>query len=187
MIKKIEIVSFILILLCVIIYVFLNGINVYSVYVQNKIIDSVFNINVDEIKDASIDSNDSYSNMYLGYIEIPKYDIKRLIKYGTGADILNIGYVGMHELSGNLSDDDLIILAGHNISSVFSKLHFLSNGDFVYINTVGILRKFVVYDVRVVSEYDIDYLLDNRKNELLLITCTKKNGERLLVFLREVL
>ena len=75
-----------------------------------------------------------------------------------------------------------IILAGHNIPNVFSKLHDISVGDIVFVNN-GSDRKFIVYDRKIVSESDFSYFY-NRNNELMLITCDKK-GYRLLVFLRE--
>ena len=171
----------------------------HDISVQNRIIDDIFNVyeesdlSTDVVNNISI-SNESVSigsnilsDDYLGYIFIPRFDIKRLIKSGTKDNILNGGYVGMHRLSGSLDGSDLVILAGHNVSNVFSKLHHINNGDSVFINTNLKSRKFIVYDKKTVSEYDIGYLDDNRNNELLLITCTKKKGERLIVFLREEL
>lgn len=133
--------------------------------VQSKIIDNAFKL-------------DSYS----GYILIPRFGIKRLIKSGTDDSVLDSGYVGIYEFSGDLSSNDLIILAGHNIPNVFSKLHDISIGDIVFVNN-GSDRKFIVYDKKIVSESDFSYFY-NRNNELMLITCDKK-GYRLLVFLRE--
>lgn len=169
----------------------------YDINVQNEIIDDIFNMDInDEVVYGSdsfnssstlSNSNDIVYGDYLGYIYIPRFNIKRLIKDGTDDSILNGNYVGIHRLSGGLDGNDLIILAGHNISNVFSKLHIINIGDFVYINTINLNRKFIVYDKKIVSEYDINYLDDNRYNELLLITCTKNSGERLLVFLREEL
>jgi len=188
--KNVKAVSLILILLGLGIKLYFYILNSYDISVQNKIIDNVFNFEVD----TSYVSTDIFSyqnkysdNLYLGYIYIPRFNIKRLIKSGTDDSVLNSGYVGMHSLSGGLDNDDLIILAGHNISNVFGMLHSISIGDYVYINTNRLKRKFIVYDSKVVDEYDSGYLFDNHTNELLLITCTKKSGERLIVFLREVL
>lgn len=183
MIKKVRIISLILILVSLGIIIYFESIKKYDVYVQNKIIDDVFSIDIDERSDDSYLSFDDY----LGYISIPKFNIKRLIKNTTDSDILNDGYVGVHELSGDLESDDLIILAGHNVSNVFHKLHSISIGDVIYIQTFNVSREFVVYDTSIVNEHDFSSLVSNRKNELLLITCTKHNGERLLVFLKEVL
>ena len=137
----------------------------HDIVVQNKIIDNAFVL-------------DSYD----GYIFIPRFGIKRLIENGTDSSVLDSGYVGIYESSGDLSGSDLIILAGHNVPNVFSKLHDISIGDIVFVNN-GSDRKFVVYDKKVVSESDFSFF-NNRNNELMLITCDKK-GYRLLVFLKE--
>ena len=74
-------------------------------------------------------------------------------------------------------------MAGHNILGVFSKLHDISIGDYVYLGSSSRIRKFIVYDKKIVSESDFSYF-GNRLNEMLLITCDKE-GYRLLVFLKE--
>ena len=145
-----------------------DGLAFYDVVVQNRIIDS-FN---------SFDDSD-----FIGYVEIPKFRVRRLVKSGTSSDVLDNLYVGLFELSNDINSSGLIVLAGHNVSNVFSCLHSISVDDFVYIGYRGGVRRFIVYDKKVISEYDFSYF-SNRKNELMLITCDKK-GYRLLVFLRE--
>ena len=77
----------------------------------------------------------------------------------------------------------VIILAEHNISNVFSRLHDISIGDSVILGG-SVYRRFVVYDKKIVSENDFSYFYD-RPNELMLITCTDYDGYRLFVFLKE--
>ena len=173
--KNVRIISIFIIIICFLILLYFRFTEQYSIIAQNRIIDNIF----------QLDYHEDYGD-YLGYIYIPRFDIKRLIKSGTDTSILDDGYVGLHEMSDSLYGSHLIILAGHNISSVFSKLHYLSIGDDVFIKNNDINRKFIVYDSIVANEYDMKYF-DNRDNELLLITCTDKRGYRLLVFLREVL
>ena len=178
MIKRLKIVSLLLIYsgICSLLYMHFNDIK--DRYVQEEVISNVFS---EEVIDNVVINND---NDYLGYIYIPKFNIKRLIKYGTEKNILDEEYVGMHKLSGDLLGDDLIILAGHNTVNVFKNLHKSNIGDYVFINR-EISRKYVIYNKLIVSENDFYYLLNNRKNELLLITCTNTKGYRLLVFLKE--
>ena len=173
MIKELKVVSLVLIYtgICTFLYIYFNNEN-------DKIIQEGFIIN-----SFNSDSNIVFDN--IGYLYIPKFNIKRVIKEGTDSSILDAGFVGMHKLSRCLSCDDLIILAGHNISNVFSKLHIIDIGDVVYINSYSLSRKFIVYDKKIVNEHDFSYLVNNRSNELLLITCTRNKGERLLVFLKE--
>ena len=166
----------------------------YDIFVQNRIIDDIFTIG-DSSSVSDIDVEHDISGLsssiddvsdYLGYISIPSFGIKRLIKNGTDESVLNGNFVGLYG-SNNLDSDDLIILAGHNVSNVFSKLHFISVDDVVYVNSYNFQREFVVYDKRIVDEGDTFYLSSDRSHELLLITCTKSSGKRLLVFLKEVL
>lgn len=105
--------------------------------------------------------------------------------YGTDSFILDKGYVGIHDSSCDIYSDCLVILAGHNIPNVFSSLHDISIGDSVFLGG-SVLRKFIVYDKKVVSENDFSYFYD-RAHELMLITCTESDGYRLLVFLKEEL
>ena len=167
--KSVRRVSVLIIIFCLIYLVNLYGGGQFDVVVQNRIIDDIF-------------VTGNYFD-YLGYIEIPKFGIRRLIKYGTDSDILDDLYVGLYELSSDIDSDDLIILAGHNVSNVFSSLHNILIGDYVYIVSPNGFRRFIVYDKKVVSDDDFSYF-DNRKNEMLLITCDK-TGYRLFVFLEE--
>ena len=175
MLKELKIFSLVLIYTGVCTFLYIHFSDLKNKSVQENIIEEVFNN----------DSDIAYDSDYLGYLSIPRFNIERVIKMGTDSDILDSGFVGVHRLSGCLNCDDLIILAGNNISSVFSKLHDIDIGDFVYINSYNLSRRFIVYSKKVVSEYDFSYLVNNRKNELLLITCTMNKGERLLVFLKE--
>lgn len=191
MVRKIKIISVLLIVFSLIFILIFSYNNVKDVYVQNKIIDNMFIYDSESIKNEVSDSNVYNINYevsdYLGYIYIPRFNIRRLIKNGTDSSILDSNYVGVHELSSSILDDDLIILAGHNVFNVFSKLHDININDLVILGSSGVSRKFLVYNKVVVNEYDFSYLNSNRKNELLLITCTNKSGERLLVMLKEVL
>ena len=179
MVKGLKVFSLVLIYtgICTFLYIYFNDFK--SKKVQEEIISEISESNSDVVV------SDSTVNNYLGYLYIPRFNIQRVIKSGTDSDILDSEFVGLHRLSGCLDCSDLIILAGHNIPSVFSKLHDIDIGDFVYINSYNLSRRFIVYDKKNVNEYDFSYLVNNRKNELLLITCTMNKGERLLVFLKE--
>lgn len=174
MIKSLKIFSIVIVVFCFGIVVYLRLHDCYEISVQNSIIDREFSINNTDLND------------YLAYIYIPRFNIRKIIKEGTSSDVLDAGYVGIYDFSYDLSGSDLIILAGHNIFSVFSRLHSISIGDLVYIRNNSIDRKFIVYDKKIVGDTDFSQFY-NRKNELLLITCTNKKGYRLFVFLKEEL
>lgn len=154
---------------CILVYIHFDINN--DILVQNSIIDNLFSV-------------DSYSDEYLGFIEVPRLSIKRLIKRGTDSIVLDNGYVGLYNLRDDLSSHNLVVLAGHNTFNVFGKLHDILVGDSVYISGNSFNRKFIVYDKLIVKDDDFSYF-SNRINELLLITCTDDYGYRLLVFLRE--
>ena len=90
--------------------------NIKEVNYHNKIIDKIY------------DNHNYIKNNYKGYIEIPKYNIKRLIKNEPSS--LNKNYAYM---MNNSLDDEKIIIAGHNIKIVFRNLHLLKNDDLIYI------------------------------------------------------
>jgi len=170
LLKIVKRISLVIVLICLGYLIFINAYQEYDVISQNRIIDSIFNYDLSD---------------YDGYIYIPRFNIKRLIMRGTDGYTLDQGYVGMYDSSCDISSDCLVILAGHNISNVFSRLHDISIGDSVILGG-SVYRRFVVYDKKVVSEDDFSYFY-NRSNELMLITCTDYDGYRLFVFLKEVL
>lgn len=170
--KIVKVFSLVIIFICVFYFIFRDVYSYYDISIQNRIIDNAFSI-------------DNSSDDYLGYIYIPKYNIKRIIKYGTTSDILDSGYVGMYGSYSDLASDSLIVLAGHDIVNVFSCLHKISIGDYIFLKSNSINRKFVIYDKKVIKDDDFSYFY-NRPHELMLITCDKE-GYRLLVFLKEVL
>lgn len=113
---------------------------------------------------------------YLGYIEIPKYNIKRLIKEGMNDEMLDNNYVGFKRIN-----DKLILLAGHDINLVFHKIHYLETNDLIYLN----LYKLIKY--KVIKTYEInvdDYSILNNKYDsetIILMTCTKEENKRYIV------
>lgn len=134
-----------------------------SIKFHNKIISNIY------------DNHIEYKE-YLGYIEIPKYNIKRLIKKGMNSEILNNNYIGF-----KIINDNLILLAGHNINLVFHKIHYLRINDLIYLN----LDKMTTY--KVVKKYEIrvdDYSVLNKNynnKTMILMTCTKDKNKRLIV------
>ena len=108
------------------------------------------------------------------YIEIPKYNIRRIIKNDISNNILDNYYVGYMKIN----NPNLIVIAGHDINLVFHKIHYLKDNDTIYINN----NKYIVYDYK---EIDInDYSDINKKYDkktLMLITCTNDKNKRYIV------
>lgn len=157
----------ILISICIII---IKNINEYNnTLYQNKIIS--------KIKDSH-----NINSEYIGYIEIPKYKVKRLIKEGTNNNILDHYFVGKM----NIKNNNLTILAGHDINLVFHKLHYLNKDDIIYLNDFKYLKIYKVIKKIKVDINDYTYLYKTyNKDTLLLITCTNKSDKRLIVILEK--
>lgn len=123
------------------------------------------------------------TNNYLGYIEFTDYGIKRLITTGTSNNILDQSLVGTLSISANLDDEfGNIILAGHNTSNVFQKLHYMKIGDQVKIVTHKNAYYYTITNKYTVNDNDMSYFKRiNDKKQLTLITCNNDGKKRLIV------
>lgn len=120
---------------------------------------------------------DSHKNEYISYIEIPKYNIKRLIKDNVSDNTLDKYYVGIM----NVENDNLLVLAGHNVNIVFHKIHYLKSGDLVYIY-LDKRKVYKVVETKEISVNDYTYLYKKYdKKTLMLITCTRDKNKRFIV------
>ena len=138
-------------------------------------------INSIKYQNKIIQTYDNYKNIYEGYIEIPKYNIKRLIKNGTSNKILDNNYVGIMKQNNNLT-----ILVGHNINLVFHKIHYLKKGDIIYLYQTY-KEKYKVINMKEVNENDSSDLYKNYNDKtLILITCTKDKNKRYMVIAKQI-
>ena len=143
---------------------------------DNKIIKTVFFVNKNEIeKTEGLD--------YVGYLEIPKFNLKRIIKVGNTKDILDSNYVLYYNSFKSLDkNNNNIILLGHNIESVFRFLHYMDVGDSITLVTYTTCYNFQITNIDIIPETEVD-VLNKSYNEktLTLITCMKNNKNRLVV------
>lgn len=116
------------------------------------------------------------SSIYEGYIYIPKFNYKNVIKKGDKA--INENLVSMHSLSDEIGGNN-IILSGHNNKYVFHKLYNLNIGDEIII---GDFKKDYRYTVDNIKIVNLDDSSTFNKEGLKLITCTNDNQKRLVVF-----
>lgn len=137
-------------------------------------------------KEQEPEETNEIPNNYLGYIIIPKYNIKKLIKLGTEDYILNQNIVGLYNNGNNLdSKEGQIILAGHNNKDVFKNIAKLKTNDEIKIITVDKTYTYKVTKTKIISINDYNDFVNYKKaKELVLITCMSKNT-RLLVFAKE--
>ncbi len=147
----------------------------FTLYI-NEDID--YNKNVDNIIESKIKMKD-----YDGYLYIPKFSYKGLIKSGKDKEVLDSNNI-LHFNNGcNLNDEyGNIVLAGHNNKYVFSILYKLSIGDDLIVYENSKEYKFKIYKIITVNIEDT-YILNNvvSNKMITLITCTKDNQNRLVV------
>lgn len=163
----------ILIVIILIIIVFLNRIELkrkeYKINLKHQII-------TEEVINNSIIPEE-----YLGYIEIKKYQVKRLIKDNTLKKTLDEGFVGMYHMSSPLDSSSNIILAGHNQNNIFLCLHKINKEDEIKIITNNGNYTFRVLKKIIIDDNDYSYFNKTYKKTLTLITCTNNIKKRLLV------
>lgn len=114
--------------------------------------------------------------IYKGYIYIPKFDYKNVIKKDSSA--LDENLVLMTNFSDEIGGNS-IVLAGHNNRYVFNKIYYLNIGDEIIISNESKDYKYIVNKTKYIKVDDYDSL--NNKDSLTLITCTNNNQERYIV------
>lgn len=188
------------------------AINEYAVNVSNfdnkdslKLIDEAKNYN-SKLSGTTIvdvfsnpDSENTGSSSYLdilningngimGYIEIPKIDIKIPIYHGTSAKVLQKGVGHLEGSSFPVGGANThAVLSGHRglpSSRLFTDLDQLKDGDLFYINVLGQVLAYQVDQISVVEPSDVEKLgLQEGGDFVTLVTCTPYaiNTHRLLV------
>lgn len=121
------------------------------------------------IKNNNIDSE------YSGFIYIPKFDYKNLIK--EGEDSLDQNLVELTNFSDKIGENK-IILAGHNNKYVFNKIYNLDIDDQIIISDFSIDYNYKVIEKRIIKVDDFSYF---KEEGLYLITCTDNNQERFII------
>lgn len=114
---------------------------------------------------------------YYGVLNIPKLNITLPVQEtwsDYSASLTPCRY------TGSLSGDNLII-AGHNFSSHFGKLHSLSQGDTVeFTDALGVKEVFVVSSKEKLNGYDVEGMKDGDW-DLTLFTCDYTGLNRITI------
>lgn len=121
----------------------------------------------------------------IGQVYIPKVSINYPIISETNDTLMKLGitkYWGCNPNEvGNMS------IVGHNYRNdgkFFSRLHYVTNGDIIYITDLyGQTLSYVVYKTMVVDPYDTSCTsqLTNGRTEVTLITCYNNGTQRYVV------
>ena len=121
----------------------------------------------------------------IGQINIPKVSINYPIISETSEKLMKIGITKYWGCNPNEVGNMCVV--GHNYRNdgkFFSKLHYVTNGDIIYVTDLyGDTLTYVVYNTMVVDPYDTNctsQLTDGRK-DITLITCYNKGTQRYVV------
>ena len=116
-------------------------------------------------------------NDYIGYLSIPKLDLKLPVMSGWSYKQLKISpcrFMGSHK------DDNLVVMA-HNYTRHFGKIHTLKADDIVYFQDLGgNTIQYKVSLLQTLSGSDIDKV-SSEEYDLTLFTCTYSGKNRILV------
>lgn len=128
------------------------------------------------------------NNGMMGYISIPKIDVKIPIYHGTSSDILQKGVGHLEGSSIPIGGENThTVLSAHRglpSSRLFTDLDQLKVGDTFYIHILDEVLAYRVNQVLVVEPSDIDFLqIVKGEDYVTLVTCTPYaiNTHRLLV------
>ena len=173
-----------IILFLLVLFLTISCYEIYKIFNVKKI----ENIEIEKIEELKISDEKLKENKqtqeeliltkpYLGYIEIEKLGIKKLISYGTTDDVLNKNVVGLHKASILLDDPyGNIILAGHNNKYVFANLLKIKINDEIKITSYIKTYTFKVFKIDIVELDNYDYFKSYDDSKILtLITCYSKN------------
>lgn len=137
-------------------------------------------------------SNPSYSNYYIGYLEIPKINLNR-------------GFVDINSEDNNISknvtivktsdmpdvDKGNFILAAHSGSayiSYFNDLYKLSTGDKAYVTYNGVKYTYQIKKIYTQPKTgQIGIYRDHDKTTLTLVTCTNTDKTTQTIYIAELI
>lgn len=134
-----------------------------------------------KINEMFINNGNKIDDEYIGYIEIERLGIKRLIKEGITSEVLDNNFVGYVTRSKPINEIGNTVLAGHSINIVFAKLHSLKIEDTIIITTYDKSYKYKVSKKYETSPDDVSIYNSGAVKELTLITCTNNNSKRLII------
>lgn len=138
---------------------------------------------VHEEKVEDVITNKIKMREYDGYLYIPKFEYKGLIKTGESKRILDSNNILFIDNGSKINDEFFnIVLAGHNNRYVFSILYKININDEVIIHENSHEYIFKIYEKQTIKITDT-YILDNvyDKKIVTLITCTRNNQKRLVL------
>lgn len=148
--------------------------------------------NITELTDEQLEVYNSMLNIsnngIMGYVEIPKIDVKLPIYHGTSDDVLQvaIGHVESSSLPIGGESTHTVLMGHRGLPSakLFTSIDKLEIGDIFYIYSLNNQLAYQVDDISVVEPQDLEKLnIVENEDYATLVTCTPYgiNSHRLLV------
>lgn len=148
--------------------------------------------NITELTDEQMEVYNSMLNIsnngIMGYVEIPKIDVKLPIYHGTSDDVLQvaIGHVESSSLPIGGESTHTVLMGHRGLPSakLFTSIDKLEIGDIFYIYSLNNQLAYQVDDISVVEPQDLEKLnIVENEDYATLVTCTPYgiNSHRLLV------
>lgn len=131
---------------------------------------------IEVITNKELEANENI----IGIIEIPKLNLSAPIQEGTSQEILKVA-VGHFEESSLWNGN--VALASHNRSiyvHYFERINELQDGDEIIYKTKLGIRKYIVYENKVIESTDWSVIENTQENILTLITCVKNSSDKRL-------
>ena len=128
-----------------------------------------------------------YNNfVMIGYIEIPKINIKYPILEKETVASLEQSVAVRYPDNPNLNQPGNVVIAGHNYRNgqFFSKLENVATGDIIKITDInGQTLVYTVYEKYETTPEDVAYITRNvgENIEITLVTCTDDSNARIIV------
>lgn len=123
--------------------------------------------------------NQNYTE--IPYLEIPKYQLTKIIKDSVEPKVLDQKYVGIWNQNKDLRKRNHIVLAGHNVRDVFGKIKHLQTGDVLILHFKDVIFYYEVEEKKIISVQETYYLEETSFPKLTLVTCVEDDQKRLLV------
>ncbi len=156
----------------------LMSVNIQDIFINPQIGNSSTYLNLLNINEDGV----------MGYIEIPKIDVKLPIYHGTSSEVLQkgVGHLEGSSLPVGGKGTHAILSAHRGLptAKLFTDLNQLQKEDKFYIRILGKILVYEVDQILVVEPNQTDALMiDENKDYITLVTCTPYavNTHRLLV------
>lgn len=161
------------------------GLNIYSEYKYNSLMDGYVRPSNDSIVNESENDSEMVFSDTIGILEIPSINLKNPILDGIGTDVLRKA-VGRFTQSSSIGSTGTTTLIGHNkyiLNQPFKRLDEVEIGEEVKIYVEDNEYNYIVREIYTVLPSDTGVLAPRGGNypALILITCTDDANERYVV------